>query len=111
MFEIARRSVAVVPRVPFAIALTNLGVLARDIERLGQFARGEHAQRLASESVLAVELAAGVHLAADAIHAGKQTAAVTQPISSDATEREVGLALAVGAKCGVRRTEKSRMAR
>src|SRR5262245_18609063 len=104
MLQVARRAVAIVPRIPFAISFTDSWIFTRYIQGLRQLARRQHSQCLLRKSILAIQLAAGVNSAANAIHAGKQLAAIAKSLGVDSAQRQIRLPLAVGTECGISRS-------
>ena len=106
---VAGGTVAVVLRETFAIPLADFGVFLADVEGFGQLAGGEDAEGLLREGVEAVELAAGIDFAAEAVESGEEMLAVAEPIDRDAAERQVRLPFAIGPEGGVSRAEKTGM--
>src|SRR4029453_6225452 len=102
VLQIARRPIAVVPRVALAVTLTHFGIFARNVEGFRELAGGQHVQRLLRECVLTFELAAGIEIAPNAIYVGEKLPTIVKPIGADSGQPQIALPLAIGSKRGMR---------
>ena len=83
-------------RIAFPVALQDPLVFLLQIERVEQFAGGQHAEGLLIERIKAIHQTAGVHVAPEFIEAGQQSLAVGKPVEVDAVEHHVSLAVPLG---------------
>ena len=72
-----------------AIRLADFRILLRQVERLEKPATGQHVERPLPEGIHPLHDAAGVDVAAEAVNAREQAAAVGEPLEWDRLERHV----------------------
>lgn len=106
VFAVARGTVAVVFGIAFAVAFADGGGFAADVERVHETAGGEDIEGFLGEAVGGFDCAAGVDVAAEAVEAGEEGAAVAEALEGDVIEFEVfGAWAAVRAEGGVGHAE------
>lgn len=110
VFAVARGTVAVVFGVAFAVAIADGGGFAGDVERVHETAGCQDVEGFLGEAVGGFDGTAGVDVAAEAIEAGEEGAAVAEAFEGDVIESEVfGAGAAVRAEGGVGHAEVARV--
>src|SRR5437016_4308035 len=94
-------------RITFPVTLQDPLVFLLQIERVKEFAGGQHPESLLIERIKPIHQTAGVHVAPEFIEAGQESLAVREPIKVDAVEHHVSLAVALGTKSAMADSEKA----
>ena len=107
LLEDARRGIAADAGVTLAVHLDRAPGFAGVVKRLGQAARGQDAERLLVEGVHPLHQSGSIDVAAKLVETLQQPHPVLQPVETDALERHVRLAVALGPERLVRHTTKT----